>query len=669
MNNDKIQKLITMIKRDRNYGSDDFKGFESSLRHSLRLEQNEYDEFEIDEKLSYLNKVFYNGKTEQLTSENASIILEKILEDFKKEVEETQSTKSNEKERNLFRQTKKKLKDFSNEIDIEEVSIYINEVMENNKEYDREEYNRILTRNNQKRINQKLDLLQSFTELNEKLSGNEKVKRHTNRIKETILVIPATNEIGDPIGYGDFVRNTIIDYYNQNFPEYEIKFVVSHLDETTPHAHLFLDLKNKYTNKYDFNKKEIEFVEKFINENKLLDLPKKPVLEDYKIPRRSEKRQKYLYDKDLKSWTASVLQTSFFQHFNASALKYEKPIYAKKLEKNKSYNERNKLIEEEAKKPKAERKFNFYQKSIEAKELKIKELNIGIEQNKHKIKDQTENLVKIKNTYDKGVQRTKEVETKLDLKNSELNKVEELHRNLTEGIEKKKLEEQVLSKSVSTLNIDLNNKQKEKEEIYKSIKHLEQNKSKIIGEIDNQIDLSISSFTKRIYSIINKHIKKIELDIKDKVQSQTFRGDAMHEFTEILHKLKKMTVNLKTEDGFAKKSISALRGFFIRSTEKNKMELDDYYSAAKGEFDGFSTLSLFMTDKIINETKSFKETKEIIPVYENTAKKVLDKRMENEYVPEVFKTIEKEIKVAAEEHIEEVKQVKKNNLQKLKLRP
>ncbi|HFX0486582.1 TPA: hypothetical protein ACIDXN_003664 [Pseudomonas aeruginosa] len=669
MKNDKIEKIITMIKRDRNYGSDDFKGFESSLRHSLRLDQNEYDEFEIDEKLSYLNKVFFNGKTEQLTPENASVILEKMIEDFNREVEETQSTKANEKERNLFRQTKKKLKDFSNEIDIDEVSTYINQIMENEKQYDREEYNRILTRNNQKRINQKLDLLQSFTELNEKLSGNEKVKRHTNRIKEAILVIPATNEIGDPIGYGDFVRNTIIDYYTKNFPEFEIKFVVSHLDETTPHAHLFLDLKNKFTNKYDFSKKEIEFVERFVNDNKLLNLPKKPIFEDYKIPRRTEKRQKYLYDKDFKSWTASVLQTSFFQHFNESALKYEKPIYAKKLEKNKEYNERNKLIEEEAKKPKAERKFNFYQKSIADKELKINELNKEIGDNENKIVDQTNNLKKIKEKFDYGISRTKEVESKLEIKNNELNKAEEDHKNINQNIEKKKMEEKELLKSVSSLTVDIQNKQKEQEIITKSIKHLQVNESKIIEEINNKIDLSISSFTKRISSIVNKYKNKIELDIKDKVQSQTFRGDAMHEFTEILNKLKKMTVTLKTEDGFAKKSISALKGFFIRSTEKDKMALDDYYSAAKGEFDGFSTLSLFMTDKVIKETKSFEETKEIIPAYENTAKKVLDKRMENEYVPEVFKSIEKEIKIAAEEHIEQVAQVKKSNLQKLKLRP
>ena len=44
--NDTNLKEITLTKRDRNYSN--LKGLDSSLKHSLRLEQNEYDEFEYN---------------------------------------------------------------------------------------------------------------------------------------------------------------------------------------------------------------------------------------------------------------------------------------------------------------------------------------------------------------------------------------------------------------------------------------------------------------------------------------------------------------------------------------------------------------------------------------------------------------------------------------------
>ncbi len=654
MKNDKIEKIITMIKRDRNYGSDDFKGFESSLRHSLRLDQNEYDEFEIDEKLSYLNKVFFNGKTEQLTPENASVILEKMIEDFKKEVEETQSTKSNEKERNLFRQTKKKLKDFSNEIDIEEVSIYINEVMENNKEYDREEYNRILTRNNQKRINQKLDLLQSFTELNEKLSGNEKVKRHTNRIKETILVIPATNEIGDPIGYGDFVRNTIIDYYNQNFPEYEIKFVVSHLDETTPHAHLFLDLKNKYTNKYDFNKKEIEFVEKFINDNKLLDLPKKPVLEDYKIPRRSEKRQKYLYDKDLKSWTASVLQTSFFQHFNASALKYEKPIYAKKLEKNKSYNERNKLIEEEAKKPKAERSHNYYQKKInDQKELINKLTNkINIKENENKALQEKNNELELKfekmdNNYKNGLNKTSELHKEFKEKQEQIKKLEESNKlkinEFDKTINSKKEEIQKLENKIIDNNKVIKQKKEEfNKEIDRVYEIIQKDSNELIEKVNKKLSLFESTYAK-----LSSEISEFKNSI----------NKSMAEAFKIFGKLKDIKMEFNKINGDKKNGVfNGLVSYIMFGSEKDNEQVNKLYQEATKSFDEeFGIGSLLIVDEIVKTNKTVEEIKEIKPVFDKTVKPAIDKKLDDlEFLQSKTRTYKTELNDYANELKQEI---------------
>lgn len=611
MDNDKIEKIITMIKRDRNYGANDFKGFESSLRHSLRLKQNEYDEFEIDEKLSYLNRIFFNGKTEQLTPENASTILEKMLEDFNRDVEETKSTKSNEKERNLYRQTKKKLKDYSNEIDIEEISKYIDDVMEVKKEFNREEYNRILTRNNQKRINQKLDLLESFTELNDKLSGNEKVKKHTNRIKETILVIPSTNEIGDPIGYGDFVRNTIIDFYNKNFPEFEIKFAVSHLDETTPHAHLFLDLKNKFTNKYDYNNKEIELIERFIKDNTLLNLPRKPELEDYKIPNRKEKRQKYLFDKDLKSWKSSILQSFFFQHFNECALKYQKPVFAQKLPKTDESRKRNKLIEEDAKKPKGERSYNYYQKKIDDYKNEIvnlkKELNTKEKEN---LNLQKQNAA-LEEKYQKGLKSTKELHSAFLEKQNKLNEIDKTIKERNKVIDKRAE--------------DFN------KEVERICDIIETDAAELVDKVNvrlSRFEITFESFQKDVESLKNSINK------------------AMGEAFKIFGKLKEITLSFNKSKGDKKNGkFNGLHSLIHFSTEKNLDEANKVYKEATKLLDEeFGIGSFLIVDEVVKSNKDLEEIKEIKPAFDNTVKPLIDKKFNDlEYLQSQTRTYKKEI--------------------------
>ncbi|HCF3532567.1 TPA: hypothetical protein NIC84_004519 [Pseudomonas aeruginosa] len=432
MNDINIERKITLMKRDRNYGSDDIEGLISSLKHSLRLEQNEYDDFERDEKLSHLNRITINGETEELKEDKSVKILEKIINEFKNDVNETKNTSLNEKERNLYRQNRKKLRDYSSSIDIEEISKYIDETMNGLNQFNQNDYAQILSRNNQKRINQKVELLQSYIELDLKLKGNEKVKTHANRIKEVVIVIPEKNKIGDPIGYCDFLRTTAIDFYNEFFPDFDIKFAVSHADETSPHAHLFIDLKNKKTNKYDFNTKEKEFIDNFIKNNPEIKFDKKPEPDSYKLKRRSLKKQQYLYQRDLKKWHGEILQTAFYKFFNYSAKINNKPVYAEKLEKTKEYKERNKLIEEEAKKPKSERSHNYYQKKINDQKELINKLNnkINIKENENKALQEKNNELELKfekmdNNYKNGLNKTSELHKEFKEKQEQIKKLEE----------------------------------------------------------------------------------------------------------------------------------------------------------------------------------------------------------------------------------------------------
>ena len=67
--NDTNLQTITLTKRDRNYSN--LKGLESSLRHSLRLDQNEYDEFEFNPNPTHPNVAIVGGIEQILTMELA----------------------------------------------------------------------------------------------------------------------------------------------------------------------------------------------------------------------------------------------------------------------------------------------------------------------------------------------------------------------------------------------------------------------------------------------------------------------------------------------------------------------------------------------------------------------------------------------------------------------
>lgn len=208
---------------------------------------------------------------------------------------------------------------------------------------------------------------------------NRAVSDNTNRIKEVFLTIPSTNNLPITEEYTKLTQRALYTFYKENFPNNEIILAVEHLDETSNHSHIFIDLENSKTKKYDFNEQEQEFALNYYETHKeILGLERPPVLEDFKIPNRTEERQRKRYIEERQSWKSSILQKAFYEHFNKMALEYG--LKAKFLPKNEEQKSRMRIIEEQAKRPKSERAFNYYTKQIDDLMKQIQESNMELEQ-------------------------------------------------------------------------------------------------------------------------------------------------------------------------------------------------------------------------------------------------------------------------------------------------
>lgn len=639
---------ITITKRDQNYSSNGLKGLFSSIRHSLRMKQNEFDEFEFNEELSKLNRITIGDNTFQLNEYDVDKLLSEIESYYLEEIGNTENNSQNEKDRNYLRQLRKKLNDFSKEVDNEQIEKYVKSAMENQIEFNEPEYRTLLSRNKIKRINQKVDLLERYLVLSEKLKDT-KVKNHTNRCKEVILVIPSTNKIPNTDDYGDFIRNTLIDFYKENFPDFEIKLAVSHLDETTPHAHLFLDLKNKNTDKYDFNKKELEFIKEYSLKNP--EIKNMPRLEDYEMEGRSKIRQDYLYKKEFQTWKASAIQTAFYEHFNAKSRNLELGLFAKKNEPSKERDKRNKLIEEEAKKPKSERKYNYYTKKIEDMEKSINDLksentsvlkeNKQLKADKNKLNDQ---LAKLQNTFDNGKNAVKE-------KNKSIAEKDNIILIKEKNIEQK-------SNLIKSLDNEITIKQKSIKSIDDKLK---ENKEIFNNEVDRVCDILeenqddfIIRIDKKLGGLENIY-KKFTLEISEIKKS--FQ-ETMTEFVGVMSNMKKLTLEFSTIKNNDKRNglLDGFKSLIHWSLNDDKKSINDFYKKSMIQFEEYNTGTLLLVEEAVKKANDFDEIKEIKPVFNGVVKPIIENRKQDlKSFDDMGKNLENTFKGIRSELVENVK--------------
>ena len=465
--NDTNLQTITLTKRDRNYSN--LKGLDSSLKHSLRLDQNEYDDFEFNPNPDHPNIAIVGGVEQVLTRALAEQLLANFNDQLQTKLKATEATDEIAAEKEKLRKLKSKLVKFINATEPTEIKEYVTSVMEGEKPLVVQDYAALLNQHKISRIAQRIDLLENYTTKKQDIQQNapdRAVSRTVNRVKEIILVIPEPNKLAITKGYTDLLQRAIQQFYRKNFPNNTILFSFSHLDETTNHVHAFLDLQNTKSGKYDFSAQEYEFASQYYLKNKgiLENISEPPTLEDFKLPNRSEEKQNHRFIRERESWKSKVMQAAFYEHFNGLASPFG--LQAKFLPKTKEKKEFLSKIEKEAKKPKSERSHNYYTRQVEQLEQKLIEKT-------EELAEQNTNVVTLKATI-------------TDLQNTVStyqNKIQTLETHATE----QKTENEKLDNHRKILTEDITKKTNKTEELRENFKNTKERMTKELHELRTKI--------------------------------------------------------------------------------------------------------------------------------------------------------------------------------------
>lgn len=461
--NDTNLQTITLTKRDRNYSN--LKGLDSSLKHSLRLDQNEYDDFEFNPNPDHPNIAIVGGVEQVLTRALAEQLLANFNDQLQTKLKATEATDEIAAEKEKLRKLKSKLVKFINAAEPTEIKEYVTSVMEGERPLVAQDYAALLNQHKISRISQRIDLLENYTTKKREIeqnAPNRAVSRTVNRVKEIILVIPEPNKLAITKGYTDLLQKAMHQFYQKNFPNNDILFSFSHLDETTNHVHAFLDLQNTKTEKYDFSAQEFEFASQYYARNKahLDKISEPPILEDFKLPNRSEEKQNHRFIRERESWKSKVMQAAFYEHFNGLAAAYG--LQAKFLPKTKEKQEFLSKIEQEAKKPKSERSHNYYTRQVEKLEQELT-------QKKEELTEQKTTVVRL-NTTISNLQNT--VSTYQNtIQNLEMHATEQQKENAKLDHDRQILSEDITKKTNKTEELRVNFKTA-KEKMTKELREL-----------------------------------------------------------------------------------------------------------------------------------------------------------------------------------------------------
>lgn len=461
--NDTNLQTITLTKRDRNYSN--LKGLDSSLRHSLRLDQNEYDDFEFNPNPDHPSVAIVGGLEQILTRELAEQLLADFNDQLQTKLIATEATDEIAAEKEKLRKLKSKLVKFINATEPTEIKEHVTSVMEGERTLVIEDYATLLNQHKISRVAQRIDLLENYTTKKQEIEQNapdRAVSRTVNRVKEIILVIPEPNKLAITKGYTDLLQKAMYQFYQKNFPNNKMLFSFSHLDETTNHVHAFLDLQNTKTGKYDFSAQEFEFASQYYAKNKahLDNISEPPTLEDFKLPNRSEEKQNHRFIRERESWKSKVMQAAFYEHFNSLAAPYG--LQAKFLPKTKDNKEFLSKIEQEAKKPKSERSHNYYTRQVEKLEQELT-------QKKEELTEQKTNVVTLNTTISELQNTVSTYQNKIQ--NLEMHATEQQKENAKLDHHRQILSEDITEKTNKTEQLKINFKST-KEKMTKELREL-----------------------------------------------------------------------------------------------------------------------------------------------------------------------------------------------------
>lgn len=507
--NDTNLQTITLTKRDRNYSN--LKGLDSSLKHSLRLDQNEYDDFEFNPNPDHPNVAIVGGIEQILTRELAEQLLADFNDQLQTKLKATEASDEIAAKKEKLRKLKSKLIKFINATEPTQIKEYVTSVIEGERPLVVEDYAALLNQHKVSRISQRIDLLENYTTKKQEIEQNapdRAVSRTVNRVKEIILVIPEPNKLAITKGYTDLLQKAMHQFYQKNFPNNKMLFSFSHLDETTNHVHAFLDLQNTKTGKYDFSAQEFEFASQYYAKNKarLDKISEPPTLEDFKLPNRSEEKQNHRFIRERESWKSKVMQAAFYEHFNGLAAAYG--LQAKFLPKTKEKQEFLSKIEQEAKKPKSERSHNYYTRQVEKLEQELTQKKEELTEQKTTIVTLNTTISNLKSTVTNYKTTIQTLEIQANEQRKENNELDHHKQKLNDEISEKTTKTKELSSNFKTIKEKMT---KELNELRKKIKE-DTNRKTVLEKAIKAYEEELEPLMKRFDILVDRLLEARRLD-------------------------------------------------------------------------------------------------------------------------------------------------------------
>lgn len=316
---------------------------QKSLKHSLRVTPNNPTKnLEWDDSKSANNRIYLPEKDEilmldSLSQEERVNIISNIIDEVK--VNKKSNSIDTENKNDLGKYKAKLNKILKSSTDNPELYNYLNSIINSKTELDSEKEKNHFGQFELARKNQKIECLGKFIDLHNNVLNPKNTKEiglNEAVIQEAVFKIPSRNEVKVPLKTLVRIQSS---FYNKNFPDYQVKAIAIHADESDEHSHIFVSTKNKKNNKHDLLKAQYRFVEQNIDEERLKILKNEPS---------GYKRKKL---------QAEYFQVLFYAHANQALNKLG--LNAQVLEKTEENKARMRVIEEDAKRPKIERQFNF----------------------------------------------------------------------------------------------------------------------------------------------------------------------------------------------------------------------------------------------------------------------------------------------------------------------
>ncbi|MBM3113739.1 hypothetical protein [Pseudomonas arcuscaelestis] len=433
-----IKKTVTMIYKHLNFKNDKFgkaKLFKS-VAHSLRIAPSESNQIistkilEWDEDKSDENLVFASSVSSQIIKLNSLTDEQKktIQESFIHKVDAEQKSKNEKSDAvDALSKYKAKVNKWHNSItdNSDNLKIFLAKILEEKEIFDIGKEINQLSEFEFARKNQKTETVKKFLQLhNEVIENKSDIARNKVFIQEAFFKIPAHNNVEIKSEHMIF---SITSFYTENLPDYPVKLVVYHGDEIGNHPHIFVEAKNKRTNKYDL----LNAQKQFVNDNIEKVKAEYPDAEKLDFSNRSYSAKKL---------QAQYFQTLFYQHTNKMLLQYN--VEAKKLDKTKEHNERMRKIEEDAKKPKIEREASFYNAQLneleKRNELLIKQ-KTSLEGKNKNLEEEEKDLTK--SIRDKSFksevaqQELEALETRVEARTEDLKSLNNSYNELSKSFE------------------------------------------------------------------------------------------------------------------------------------------------------------------------------------------------------------------------------------------